>query len=110
MSLPLAKKFAVVILVLSIVLVPVASWAANEGADLFGAKCAACHGKEGNADSPMAKKFGVKPLGSPDVQKLSDAELTNIITKGKDKMPSYEGKLTPEQIKALVAYIRSLKK
>jgi mono/diheme cytochrome c family protein len=43
------------------------------------------------------------------VQKQSDAELTDTITKGKDKMPPFGEKLKPEEIKELVAYIRTLK-
>jgi mono/diheme cytochrome c family protein len=41
---------------------------------------------------------------------LSDADLNAAITKGKGKMPGYEGKLTADQIQDLVKYIRSLKK
>jgi mono/diheme cytochrome c family protein len=40
---------------------------------------------------------------------MSDAQLTDVITNGKNKMPKY-GSLPPEQIKGLVAYIRTLKK
>jgi len=106
----LSSKLVVLVLVSAILSFPVMSFAADGGAELFAAKCQACHGKAGDADSPMAKKFGVKPFSSADVQKNSDADLTNIITKGKDKMPSYDGKLTPDQIKSLVTYIRTLKK
>jgi mono/diheme cytochrome c family protein len=44
------------------------------------------------------------------VQKLSDAELTTVIAKGKKPMPGYEGKLTNDQINDLVKFVRSLKK
>jgi len=37
------------------------------------------------------------------VQKQSDAKLTEVITKGKNKMPAYDGKLSKEQIAQLVA-------
>ncbi len=104
------SKLMVVMLVLAIVAIPVASWAADEGADLFAGKCAACHGKAGDAESAMAKKMNIKPLSSPEVQKKSDTDLTKVITKGEGKMPAYEGKLSADQIKSLVAYIRTLKK
>jgi mono/diheme cytochrome c family protein len=52
----------------------------------------------------------VKDLGSAEVQKQSDADVTTIIEKGKKPMPGYEGKLTKEQIDSLVKYVRSLKK
>jgi cytochrome c6 len=58
----------------------------------------------------MGKKMGVRALGSAEVQKQSDAALTEVITKGKAKMPAYGGKMTPDEIKALVAHIRSLAK
>ena len=82
---------------------------ADSGAD-FKAKCALCHGADGKGDTAMGKKFAVKDMGSADVQGKSDADLTTIITKGKDKMPAYDGKLTKEQIDGLVKYIRTLKK
>jgi cytochrome c6 len=82
---------------------------ADSGAD-FKAKCAMCHGADGKGDTAMGKKFGLKDMGSADVQGKSDADLTTIITKGKDKMPAYDGKLTKEQIDGLVKYIRTLKK
>jgi mono/diheme cytochrome c family protein len=82
---------------------------ADSGAD-FKAKCAMCHGADGKGDTAMGKKFGLKDMGSADVQGKSDADLNTIITKGKDKMPAYDGKLTKEQIDGLVKYIRTLKK
>ncbi len=82
---------------------------ADAGAD-FKAKCAACHGPDGAGQTTMGKNLKLKDLGSAEVQKQSDEELTTIITKGKGKMPAYGGKLTPEQISGFVKYIRSLKK
>jgi mono/diheme cytochrome c family protein len=86
--------------------VPVAAHA--QGADLFKAKCAACHGADGTG-SAMGKKMGAHDFTTDEVQKMSDAELSDIITNGKNKMPKY-ATLKPEEVKGLVAYIRSLKK
>jgi cytochrome c6 len=83
---------------------------ADAGADTFKAKCAMCHGADGKGETAMGKRFGLKDLGSADVQKQSDAELNTIITKGKDKMPEYGTKLSKEQIDGLVKFIRTLKK
>jgi mono/diheme cytochrome c family protein len=44
------------------------------------------------------------------VQKQSDDELATIISKGKSKMPSFDRKLSKDQIADVVKYIRSLKK
>jgi mono/diheme cytochrome c family protein len=81
---------------------------AQDAPTLFKSKCAACHGADGTGSS-MGKKMGAHDFTSADVQKMSDAELTDIITNGKNKMPKY-GSLTPEEVKGLVAYIRTLKK
>jgi mono/diheme cytochrome c family protein len=83
--------------------------AAQDAAATYKAKCAACHGADAKGETPVGKKMGIKDLASPDVQKMSDAELTTVIADGKDKMPSYKKSLKPDQIKELVAYIRSLK-
>jgi cytochrome c6 len=81
-----------------------------QDAALFTSKCAACHGKDGTAKTPMGLKLKVMDLNSPEVQKLSDAELKKVISDGKNKMPVYKEKLTQEQIASLVAYIRALPK
>lgn len=86
------------------------SLAADTGADTFKSKCAACHGATGAGDSAMGKNLKLRDLGSADVQKQSDDELTNIIANGKGKMPKYDGKLTKDQIADVVKYIRTLKK
>ncbi len=76
---------------------------------LYKAKCAMCHGPEGKGDTPMGKKLAVKDFHSPEVAKETATELFDITKKGKGKMPSYDKKLTDDQIKELVKYIRSLK-
>jgi len=72
----------------------------------FKTKCAGCHG----ADAKGKEALKTRDLSSADVQKQSDAELAGIITNGKPpKMPPYKS-MTPEQVKDMVSYIRSLKK
>jgi mono/diheme cytochrome c family protein len=41
---------------------------------------------------------------------MSDAELANVISKGKKSMPAFGSRLTPPQIEVLVSYIRTLQK
>jgi cytochrome c6 len=76
---------------------------------LFKSRCAMCHGADGTGSS-VGKKMGVPDLTSAEVQKMSDAELTDIIINGKNKMPAYGKALEAAEIKGLVAYIRTLKK
>jgi mono/diheme cytochrome c family protein len=49
-------------------------------------------------------------MAPTEVQGQSDAQLVDVMTKGKNKMPAYAGKLTKEQMADLVAYIRELGK
>ena len=62
------------------------------------------------AGSAMGKAMGAHDLASAEVQQMSDAQLSDIITNGKSKMPAYGKSLKPDDIKGLVAYIRTLKK
>jgi cytochrome c6 len=76
------------------------------GEATYKAKCAGCHGADGKGKEAMK----TKDLASADVQKMSDADLSAVITNGKPpKMPPYKS-LTADQVKDLVAYMRSLKK
>ncbi len=59
----------------------------------------------------MGKKLGAKDLRSDEVQKKLDADLNGVITNGMGKtMPAYKDKLTDDQIKQLVVFIRDLGK
>lgn len=75
---------------------------------IFENECLKCHGKYGKGS-----KRG-KSLGSPDFTNaewqasVTDEQLINSITNGKKKMPKQEGKLSQEEIKALVKYVRIL--
>lgn len=82
----------------------------NAGAATYKAKCAMCHGPDGKGETTVGKANKIRDLGSADVQKQSDDELAGLIGNGKGKMPPYGKSLKPEQIKDLVAYIRTLKK
>jgi len=84
---------------------------AQDAAALYKSKCAACHGPDGTGNVPTGKALGVTDLTSGDVQKQTDAQLTDSIANGKGKkMPAYKGKITDDQIKGLVGYIRELGK
>ena len=109
MKSPLIKS-CLLILFLALML-PAVSVAADSGADLFATKCATCHAKDGSGNTPLGKNLKLHDLGSADVQKISDKDLKEIVTKGKPpKMPAYGDKLSATQVDDLVKFIRSLKK
>ena len=85
-----------------------ASMAQNSAADIFKAKCEMCHGADGLSNTPVGKALGAHAYNSPDVLKLSDAQITDVIKHGKNKMPPAQ--LTDDQIKSLLPYIHSLQK
>jgi cytochrome c6 len=85
--------------------------AADDPASLFKAKCAACHAADGSGNSATGKALATPDLRSEEVQKQTDAQLIDSIANGKGKkMPAYKGKLTDDQVKQLVGYIRELGK
>lgn len=74
------------------------------------AKCAVCHGGDGRGDTPNGKKMKLRDLRGDHVQKLSDADLANLIRTGHSRMPDFRRSLTDPQIKAIVSFLRSLVK
>ena len=106
----MTRKRAFIVLVLFVIAFVPAWSVAQDGAASFKAKCAACHGADGSGKTAMGEKFGIRDLHAAEVQKQTDAQLTEIVTKGKNKMPAYDGKLSKEQIDQVVAFIRSLGK
>jgi cytochrome c6 len=73
----------------------------------FRTKCAMCHGPDG-AGSTVGKSMNVPDLRSPEVQKVPDAQLVQIISDGKGGMPPFKSSLSDDQIHSLVSYVRSL--
>ena len=99
-------------LIAAVLLVSTSSlWAedAAMGADLYKAKCVACHGADGKGETPAGKGLHARDFASADVQKQSDTDLGYIIANGKNKMPKFSG-LSGEQVTSLVKYIRGMKK
>ena len=103
-----AIRLAFLLAIVAMVLAPLAAFAAD-GAAVYKAKCASCHGPDGKGETSIGKSMKLRGLGSADVQKITDADLSKVISDGKGKMPAYKGKLSADEIKALVAYIRTLK-
>jgi mono/diheme cytochrome c family protein len=111
---PQSKSVSILfVLVAGVVFVLLPAQAENtppDGASLFKAKCAMCHGPDGAGKTPMGQKLSIRDLRSSEVQKQPDADLTHVIGQGKDKMPAFDKKLGEDQIKSLVAYLRELGK
>lgn len=105
-------KLAMLVLMIAValfILIPSLSWA-EDGAAIYKAKCAVCHGADAMG-KPAAK---VPSLVSDEAKKLSDADLTDTIANGgKAKKASHAFStkgLSADQIKLVVSYIRELQK
>ncbi|MGD0835416.1 MAG: cytochrome c [Polyangia bacterium] len=85
-----------------------------DGKEMFGKKCAGCHGKDGKAETSMGKKLHIKDLTDPKVQAAAtDAQWEKIVIEGyqedgKTVMPA--SKVSAAEAKELVKACRSLKK
>ena len=105
----------VLILTLLILAIAGLSLKAADAAANWEKGCVKCHGADGKGETKMGKKVGVKDLSSADTQsKLTDDKAFKAIKEGiKDgdtiKMKPAEG-LSDDEIKALVAHVRTLKK
>jgi cytochrome c553 len=87
---------------------------ADDGAQLWKMNCAQCHGEDGKGSTMIGRRWGIKDLTEPKVQaSFTDADATKIIKEGVTdnghKMKPFQDKLTDDQIKTLVAHVRSFK-
>lgn len=90
---------------------------AEQGKKLYGQFCATCHGQSGKGDGPAAAALNPKPRDHTDkeyMSKLSDEELLKVIKEGgqaigkSNLMPPWGAALKDDQIKDVIAYVRSL--
>jgi mono/diheme cytochrome c family protein len=81
--------------------------AQDSAEDLYGHKCAICHGKDGLGNTAKGKKVHVKDVHTN--MKDSETQMISVVTNGKgDDMDAYQTELTADQIKGVVDYYRSL--
>lgn len=75
-------------------------------------KCASCHGAAGKGDTDKGKELKIVDMSTPAFQAKKDDELKKAILEGVEKAKghSFKSELTPEQVDALVAYVRTFKK
>ena len=103
-------------LTLSLLIASALSVRAADAKENWTKYCAQCHGADGTANTPMGKKLNAKNLTDPKVQAAyTDAQAAKSIKEGvkengKVTMKAFGDKLSDDDVKALVAYVRTLKK
>lgn len=106
----------IVTLIVSMLAASAVSLYAADAKALWDANCAQCHGPNGKADTKMGKTLNAKDLTDAKNQaSFTDAQATDAIKNGlkqngKTTMKAFGGKLSDDDVKALVAYVRTLKK
>jgi mono/diheme cytochrome c family protein len=86
----------------------------TDGASLFGVFCAACHGPRGEGRTFATIKAPFPAIGEPEFLAITDdAFLRKTLTNGRPgrRMPAWgtkDGGLRPEEVDAIVGYLRSL--
>ena len=104
------------ILTLALFVAAAASISAAEAKENWEKHCQKCHGADGKGQTKMGRQSGVKDYTDSKVQaELKDENAIKIIKegiveKGKKKMDPYGDKLSDDEIKALIAYIRAFNK
>ncbi len=75
-------------------------------------KCSSCHGAGGKGDTEKGQQLKIVDMTTAGFQAKKDDELKKAILDGveKEKGHAFKGDLTPEQVDALVAYVRAFKK
>ena len=79
------------------------------GQRIFERKCASCHNTNGDGKTVTAGRFPYANLVDGVWRSDgSDAAIERQIRQGRDPMPKFEGKLTDEEIRQTVTYVRDL--
>lgn len=76
----------------------------------YAEKCALCHADDGKGNAQMKLKDMPNFTNAAWQKKETDEEFAKMIKEGKKPMPAFGDKLTDEQVKALVAYVRAFAK
>jgi len=80
------------------------------GKQIFTRHCAGCHGPQGKGDGYLLLGPDPANLTRPATKNKSDAALLTTIHEGKPNMPSWKVRLSEEDSRAVLAYIRTLGK
>jgi mono/diheme cytochrome c family protein len=92
-------------------LLPSQSRGAEAAESLYASRCVGCHGADGKGNQAMAKALqaDIPDLTARNIAKKTDAELREVISKGRGKMPPVTG-ISEKELKDIVAYVKSLSK
>src|SRR5262245_61827543 len=80
---------------------------AEDGAKLYEANCAKCHGSDGKADTPVGKAMKAHALNDPKFAKIEAETVIQVIHEN-PKHKALAGKVTDAELTAITGHIREL--
>lgn len=85
--------------------------AAADAASIYRRQCASCHGRDGRGRTRKGRQTNARDMTPASWQDdVSDERLFNSISNGRNKMPAFGKKISENDIDALVAYVRRLRR
>ncbi len=85
--------------------------AAADAATIYSRQCVSCHGRDGRGRTRKGRQTHARDMTAASWQDdVSDERLFNSISNGRGKMPPFRKKISENDIDALVAYIRRMRR
>ena len=82
-----------------------------DAATIYNRQCASCHGRDGRGRTRRGRQTHARDMTDASWQDdVSDERLFNSISNGRNKMPAFRKKISENDIDALVAYVRRLRR
>jgi len=83
----------------------------ERGKSVYTARCVRCHGVDGRGRTTMGEMTGAPDLTDARWRAgRSRARMIESVTRGRGEMPAFSKRLTKDEIAAVVAYVRTLKR
>jgi mono/diheme cytochrome c family protein len=90
--------------------IPITEVSISAGKTIYAARCASCHGDNGNGKGSEAARYATQPADFTDakiMQAMTDGELFWKITVGNRPMPSFKKRLSEEERWQVINFIRT---
>ena len=85
--------------------------AAVNAATIYNRQCVSCHGRDGRGRTRKGRQTHARDMTNREWQDdISDERLFNSINNGRGKMPAFRKKISENDIDALVAYVRRMRR
>ena len=85
--------------------------AAADARTIYNRQCVSCHGRDGRGRTRKGRQTRARDMTEASWQDdVSDERLFNSISNGRNKMPAFRKKISENDIDALVAHVRRMRR